>query len=103
MTHFLDGPAKGQHLMLRRSPVFLRVVEQGGKWDALDAPEDTLRPGETANVYRRKGEASCCHIRSGKPGASGFYAIAEYEYVANPPHDGVLRDEAEWRLWVCEQ
>jgi hypothetical protein len=48
MITFLDGPAKGQHLLLKRAPRFLRVTMtipsagpselQVAKWDALDQP-----------------------------------------------------------------
>lgn len=42
MSNFIDGPAKGVHLSLRRSPMFLRAVcEPNGKWDALDQLTDT--------------------------------------------------------------
>jgi len=56
MTTFEDGPAKGQHLSLQRAPKFLRVVEDGGKWDALDQPTDEPRPGETLYAYRISSE-----------------------------------------------
>ena len=36
MTTFQDGPAKGMTLMLKRTPVYLRVVCSLGKVDALD-------------------------------------------------------------------
>lgn len=78
MTTFLDGPARGQTLMLRFAPQTLRVVvDSKGKWDALDLPEDTPRPDETVYLYERVGEAAMCHLNAGK--RSGFYAIAQYE------------------------
>lgn len=46
MTTFIDGPAKGQTLMLRRNPVYLIVTEENGKFDALDQLEDAPKPTE---------------------------------------------------------
>jgi hypothetical protein len=38
MTKFTNGPAAGTVLSLRRSPLFLRAVQDAeGKWDALSA------------------------------------------------------------------
>lgn len=81
MTTFLDGPAKGQCLMLRCSPEILRVVHdvKTGKWDALDLPTDTPRHDEEVYTYKLKrhiGSAFICR----RPGGGGLTQIAEYEY-----------------------
>lgn len=82
MTTFLDGPAKGQNLALKQSPELLTVVvDEKGKWDALDCPEDSIRPGEKSFVYRLKEKQGMVHINRGKNG-SGFYAIAQYEFLS---------------------
>ena len=47
MTRFLDGPAAGVLLALRRAPLYLRVVYHAKReepWDALDQLADV--PGE---------------------------------------------------------
>ena len=62
MTTFIDGPAKGQHLALKRAPRFLRVVVADGKWDALDQIEDEPRPGELVYAYEVHGPVGSCHI-----------------------------------------
>jgi len=56
MTRFLDGPAEGVTLMLRRAPIYLRVVHRGTEWDALDALDDRPTPDETIYVYVLHGE-----------------------------------------------
>jgi hypothetical protein len=100
MTHFLDGPAKGQHLMLKRAVRFLRVTESRGKWDALDQPADEPRPDERLYAYEIAGEVGMCHIRA-SGGRSGFYPIAEYRVVPVQPLDPVMRNTNEWAHW-CE-
>jgi hypothetical protein len=102
MTRFEDGPAKGQTLMLKRSPQFLRVAEAGGKWDALDQFEDTPEPGEKLHAYERHGEAGGCHIRA-SGGRSGFYTVASYRHCAEQPAQEQMRDQDAWRDWCREQ
>jgi hypothetical protein len=80
MTTFLDGPAKGQRLMLKHSPKDLRVVEKEGQWDALDSPNDEPRSGETVHHYRLRTIKGTAHINTGR-GRGGFYPIAEYAQV----------------------
>ena len=71
MTRFLDGPAAGNALMLRRAPLFLRVTidAAGGKVDALDQLDDDPQDGETVHVYRQlPGTRSmvCAHSTCGR-------------------------------------
>ncbi len=106
MTTFVDGPAKGKTLMLRRAVVFLRVtVNEAGEIDALDQPEDTPKPSEEwiyayINTGEREGNV---HIRYGgnKKHLSGFYPMAEYRLYSFQPPDEIMRDNAKWREW-CE-
>jgi hypothetical protein len=100
MTSFLDGPAKGQHLLLQRAPQFLRVTTDGQDWDALDVPTDTPLPTEHLYVYKRSDFKGTCHINRGK-GRSGFYAIADYRLWEPQPTDAEMRNPEAWRLW-CE-
>ena len=105
MTKFLDGPARGQTLMLQREAVFLRVTSSntptGLKWAALDQVEDTPLPTETVYAYRVEGEVGRCHILR-RPTGSGWFIIANYRYVQEQPPMSVMRDNKRWRLW-CEE
>lgn len=106
MTTFVDGPAAGQHLSLKRAPVFLRVVVADGglsgpKWDALDQLCDTPQRKEVIYAYRIVGQPSMVHINRGRRGGSGFYQMAQYRLVLEQPSDAVMRSNFEWRAW-CE-
>lgn len=100
MTKFLDGPAAGQSLLLKRSPNLLRVISHGdGTFDALDQPEDTLRQDEFfVTVYVLHKHIGNCHIRASK-GRSGFYPIVEYKMFHVQPLDSVMRNNEEWVRW----
>lgn len=102
MTTFEDGPAKGQNLMLRRAPVFLRVVERAGVWDALDQLEDTPAPDETIHAYALTAKPGGCHINRGG-GRGGFYVVAIYKQVNNPPPSDVMRETDRWAQWCHER
>lgn len=103
MTTFTDGPAKGQTLSLRRAPVFLRVTEAAGKFDALDQLEDTPEPHETLHAYVLASKPGSMHlcVRGKNRAAGGFYPLATYKLVENPPTDAVMR--AQWRAWTDQQ
>lgn len=99
MTSFLDGPAKGQSLSLKRSPVFLRVVckvapESGklGPWDALDGPDEVIL------VYRLAQNHGACHVHQ-SGGRGGFYPISTYALSPHQPSDHILRDVNQWQKW----
>jgi hypothetical protein len=102
MIEFLDGPAAGQRLMLKRAPLYLRVTEMLGEWDGLDQIEDEPRREETLYAYRVEGERSQVHILKRGPG-SGFYARAYYRFIAQQPADAVMRDQVQWQQWCREQ
>lgn len=104
MIRFVDGPAANVVLMLKRAPLFLRVVRAiGGEWDALDQLEDGPKPDEAITAYKRRGPAGECHIRAAKRAASGWYAMGEYAVIDLQPADDILRDTAKWRGWCYEQ
>lgn len=85
MTTFIDGPAKGQHLLLKSSPPELTVVvDATGKWDALDQPGDSARPGERTFQYLRDGEPVFIHINRGR-GQGGLYSMARYRWAGDQP------------------
>lgn len=102
MTNFLDGPTKGQYLILKRAPVFLRVTEETGKFDALDQPEDTPKSSEKLHAYRMVGTPGMCYINRGRNG-SGMFTVATYQLVETQPDDKTMRDAALWRAWCYEQ
>lgn len=80
MTTFIDGPAKGQKLLLRHAPAVLTVVVNSrNKWDALDQPDDEVRPDELTFTYDRVGEAGMVHVNFGRR-RGGFYALAQYKW-----------------------
>ena len=100
MTTFEDGPAKGQHLMLKCAARFLRVVEANGTWDALDQPTDTPRPEEKLYAYEIAGQPGMCHLNCGR-GRGGWYPIASYRFVKDQPPDAEMRSAEAWSRW-CE-
>jgi len=102
VTHFEDGPAKGQHLMLKRTPIYLRVVQSEGKWDALDMPEDDPRNGEVVHAYRLKERSGMCHVNMGS-GKGGFYPIAIYRAVSPQPTVGEMANRSAWVKWCEDQ
>ncbi len=89
MTSFLDGPAAGQRLMLKRAPRFIRVVTHGGKFDALDQLGDVPLPSEAIHVYEITGKPGGVHLNTrGKPGG-GFFTIAKYrQRIGGKAHSG---------------
>lgn len=82
-------------MMLKRSPLFLRVTERDGKLDALDQLDDKPHESETIYAYERVGEAYACHINATKGG--GFYSMADYKFVVPQPTDKEMRTLDAWR------
>lgn len=105
MISILDGPAKGERLLLRRAPFFLRVTIRGkGKSqrvDALDQISDRPQAGEQVHVYRRQGKACKIHIYGGY--ARGWFAVAEYRQHDSQPDDATTRDNRNWQAWAREE
>jgi hypothetical protein len=102
MTTFLDGPAKGKTLMLRRTPKYLRVVvDQDGAVDALDQLEDAPRPDERVFAYILQENKGSVHLNMGR-GRGGFYTLAGYKLISPQPDDTLLRANAAWRRWTVE-
>lgn len=80
MTTFVDGPAKGKNLSLKRAPRFLRVVCEGSTWDALDQPDDTPKETEKLFAYEIVGEPYRVHLHC-SGGRGGFYQCGSYKSV----------------------
>ena len=112
MIRFLDGPAAGVTLVLRRAPLLLRVVSRapargdrdlfgGLAWDALDQLGDEPRAGETIHVYLRVGDVTKgfldWHDGRGRRGTA--FCSTDYRHVAEQPGDSHTRTKAAWRAW----
>lgn len=110
MTEFTDGPAKGRVLLLRRSPLFLRVTvaEPTGRqrvqqFDALDHALDVPKPGETLFAYRRVAVSERkVHIRADR-GASGWYHRASYRLCEVQPDQATMADRPAWESWCWSE
>lgn len=100
MTGFVDGPAKGKTLMLKRAPYYLRVTECNGKFDALNELADVARADENLFAYHMTGTPGMCHVNAGR-GRSGWYVIATYEVVVPQPTDEEMRDNGAWGKWCA--
>lgn len=106
MTTFEDGPAAGQTLMLRRSPLFLRVVTDPtnkNRIDALDQIDDNPGEFENPTAYVRVGKPIFAFVDfAGKAKSlSGAWPIAKYVVLpeSDQPPEEVLRDSARWQRW----
>ena len=96
MTEFLDGPAAGQCLMLRRAPLYLRAAVTRGDpptWHALEQAAAEPRPGEDLVAYRRVGPLAAAKLWG------GYFALAKYRAIDPPPDAATLRDNATWQAW----
>jgi hypothetical protein len=113
MLTFVDGPAAGKTIGLRRAPRFLRITRRrfllgmedpGEEFDGLDQPGDIARHDESLYAYETKKLEGRAHMRfSGKAkSASGIYDIAEYRFIEPQPADDIMRDNKKWIAW-CER
>jgi hypothetical protein len=106
MTTFLDGPAEGCTLMLRRAPLFLRVVEVPDvpdSFDGLDAFDDSPKDTEIVHIYRRQGEPTRIHLNTGGKKGGGWFTGGQYVlHTANAP-DAITRSLLNWRQWCLDQ
>ncbi len=84
--------------MLQRAPVYLRVTEKAGKFDALDLLEDHPEPGETIYAYEQFGEPGVCFIDGAK--VRGRFVMAEYRICVEQPAQSVLSDTKSWQDWT---
>lgn len=106
MIRFIDGPAAGQVLTLKRLPLMLRVVQDSltGKWDALDQLADVPNPSERIYVYRSWGEPSVAFVDyRGKGGRREGCRVlmGVYRFWPEQPTEEVLRSNPDWQAW-CE-
>jgi hypothetical protein len=106
VVSFLDGPAAGVTLSLRRVPKLLRVVRSSkGEWDALDQLDDLPAADERITIYRRRDDLAVTkyHLlfRGKDKGRSGWYWNASYSVIAGQPRDSDVRDTASWQAWAA--
>jgi hypothetical protein len=103
MTTFIDGPAKEQCLMLRRSPVLMRVTEEilpesgKHKWDALNELTDRPLPHERLYAYTMAEFRGSAFIVSSK--FHGRVNLVSYKLTKTQPTDAEMRDEMLWHNW----
>lgn len=104
MSSFLDGPAGGRSLSIRRAPYLLRVVvdRETGALDALDLIADRPSPTEDIHVYRLAAPPQTAHVCGRGAGASGWFEFGIYHHVPDAPVDA-LRDTAAWQRWAVER
>jgi hypothetical protein len=103
MIKFVDGPADGKTLMLRRCPGLLRVVKSGvDEWDALDQLTDTPQSEEQIFIYRRLDDPppSKFHLYGGRKGTTGWYVSASYSLLEEQPADEDMRTNERWQRWA---
>lgn len=98
MTTFKDGPAQGQTLMLITTPIFLRVTEQNGKWDALNIKGDKALPAEKLHAYLLVEHRGSAFV-DGKR-CRGRFPLVTYAYIEAQPGDHIMRDNEAWVRWV---
>lgn len=105
MSRFVDGPAAGVTLGIRRAPKYLRVVidKDTGTTDALDQLDDTPAPNEAIHVYRKipgtsSGPAHLCY-RGKDRDKSGWYESADYAHLEDVDGEQ-FRDTEAWRTWA---
>lgn len=100
MTKFLNGPAANQCLMLKRSPVLLRVVESRGTWDALDQLKDEPSRDEKIYAYTLTEHHGMAFVDGRK--FRGCFAMASYKFVNPQPTDAEMRDTSLWHAWCVK-
>lgn len=104
MAAFVDGPAEGLRLSLRRCPMYLRLVldRSTGGWDALDQPDDAPRESEDVYVYEILPHTwSQVFVRPG-----GRYESGSYRHRDDVDVQGgraSLREAEQWRDWASDQ
>ena len=106
MTTFEDGPAKGQCLMLQRTPVLMRVTEEISpesgkhKFDALYELHDRPAPHENLYAYTIAQFRGYAFIDGAK--FHGRCAMASYKLTATQPTDAEMRDDTLWHNWCVK-
>lgn len=105
MIEFLDGPATGAKLNLKRTPVFLRVVmDQERQVDALDLPDDKPRAGERIYAYRIVDGTVITGFLCGLKGKGCLqFRSALYKLCDTQPSIGTMVDHDKWVAWCIDK
>jgi hypothetical protein len=105
-VRFTNGPAREALLQLERTPRFLRVVQNdAGSWDALDKPNDTVRPDEKIYVYALDREPCVVYVDYTERGrrVGKRICVASYSYYAVQPIEDILANNEKWQQWCVEE
>ena len=89
-------------MLLKRAAYFIRVVEDGGIFDALDLPEDTPKLTERIYAYRIVSSPGYCHMNFGR-GRGWSGPVAEYSFIDPQPGDEQMRTNKAWSEWCQKQ
>lgn len=88
--------------MLKRTPVFLRVVDSGGRWDALDQPGGEPMVNEVVHAYQLAEAKGSMHLnardKDGKR-CGGFYPLASYKVCEEQPTKAEMINTQAWQDW----
>lgn len=100
MIKFIDGPARGIELNLRRAPKYLRVViDDSGIVDALDQKQDVAKPNEKIFAYVMTLQGAT-RFRCGTKRGCIVEVDAQYRYCNKQPSDKIARNLKSWEIWV---
>jgi len=108
MAKFLDGPAAGVSLSLRRAPMLLRVVQnrETKTWDALDQLTDSPADNEDIYLYYIHPESFFkAHVCRSPRRLSGWLEEADYSLLPATLlriDEEILRDQEVYAAW-CEK
>jgi hypothetical protein len=103
----LDYPFARKHLVLARTPRYLRFVITGNDWktlDALDQLDDQPEAGEAvfAAILKGFGHVHFDGVRNGKRYGE-LHRTTTYQLVDQQPPPEVLRDTTAWQNWCVKQ
>lgn len=102
---FVDGPAAGKQLSLRRAPKYLRVAMWEEEIDALDQLDDVPNAAEKHVAYARASEPMTIHVDRNERGrhVGEWHLVADYYVVTDQPTAAVMADNALWRKWCVDR
>ena len=105
MIEFHDGPAFGQHLLLIRAPLFLRVVvDTARQWAGIENAGDVVQPHHAVFLYQLVDHLGCEYVRrSHEEGGNGWFENAIYRLPPKQPDDDTLRINKLFWMWCKQQ
>lgn len=87
-------------MMLKRTPIILRVTEFGGKFDALNELDDRPLPQEKLYAYTIAEHRGMAFIDGAK--CRGCFGMAKYKLMPVQPTDAQMRDDTLWHDWCVK-